>query len=500
MRKLYIFDTTLRDGEQSLGITLNVKEKLTISRQLVKLGVDIIEAGFPASSPGDFDSVRTIAREIKGATICGLTRAVQKDIDICAEALKEAEAPRIHTGIAVSPVHMAKKLNMSPHQVLETAVSAVKHAKKYVHDVEFYAEDASRSERDFLVDIITRVIEAGATVVNIPDTVGYSTPWQYGDLIAHLVANVKNIDRAIISIHCHNDLGMATANSLAGIRAGASQLEGTINGIGERAGNTSLEEVIMAIYSQKGLYGVDVNINTREIAATSRMVSRITGVAVPNHKAIVGANAFMHASGIHQDGVLKQRDTYEIIDPEVVGFPRSLIVLSARSGRHALKYRLEELGYTNIDDSLDEIYTKFLDLADLKGEVFDEDLHVLMGNAVKEVNGMSIKQLSVTSNGAANAAATITLEVNGEVYSDAACGAGPVDALFKAVDRIVGKPVQLEDFSLKSVSRGSEAMGDATVKIRYKNSLVVGRGVSTDIFEASALAYVNALSKAGYLD
>lgn len=500
MRKLYIFDTTLRDGEQSLGITLNVKEKLAIGRQLVKLGVDIIEAGFPASSPGDFESVKTIAKELKGVTICGLTRAVQKDIDVCAEALKEAERPRIHTGIAVSPVHMAKKLNKTPQEVIETAVRAVKHAKKYVHDVEFYAEDASRSERDFLVDIITKVIDAGATVVNIPDTVGYSTPWQYGDLIAHLVNNVRNIDRAIISIHCHNDLGMATANSLAGIRAGASQLEGTINGIGERAGNTSLEEVIMAIYSQKALYGVDVNINTREIAATSRLVSRITGVAVPNHKAIVGANAFMHASGIHQDGVLKQRDTYEIIDPEVVGFPRSMIVLSARSGRHALKYRLEELGYNNIEDSLDEIYARFLNLADLKGEVFDEDLHALMGNASKEVNGMSIKQLSVTSHGAANAAATITLEVNGELYSDAACGDGPVDALFKAVDRIVGKPVQLEDFALKSVSRGSEAMGDATVKIRYKNSLVVGRGVSTDIFEASALAYVNALSKTRYLD
>ncbi|HCF51408.1 MAG TPA: 2-isopropylmalate synthase [Syntrophomonas sp.] len=500
MRKLYIFDTTLRDGEQSLGITLNVKEKLAISRQLVKLGVDIIEAGFPASSPGDFDSVRTIAKEIKGVAICGLTRAVEKDIDICAEALREAEAPRIHTGIAVSPVHMAKKLQMPPSQVVEAAVAAVKRAKKYVNDVEFYAEDASRSERDFLVEIITKVISAGATVVNIPDTVGYVTPWQYGDLIAHLVANVKNIDRAIISIHCHNDLGMATANSLAGIRAGASQLEGTINGIGERAGNTSLEEVIMAIYSQKSLYGVDVDINTREIAATSRMVSRITGVAVPSHKAIVGSNAFMHASGIHQDGVLKKRDTYEIIDPEVVGFPRSLIVLSARSGRHALKHRLAELGYTNIEDNLDYIYAKFLDLADLKGEVFDEDLHALMGNAGKEVNGMSIKQLSVTSNGAANAAATITLEVNGEVYSDAACGDGPVDAVFKAVDRIVGKPVQLEDFALKSVSRGSEAMGDATVKIRYKNSLVVGRGVSTDIFEASALAYVNALCKAGYID
>lgn len=500
MRKLYIFDTTLRDGEQSLGITLNVKEKLVIGRQLVKLGVDIIEAGFPASSPGDFDSVKTIAKEIKGASICGLTRAVEGDIDTCAQALRDAEAPRIHTGIAVSPVHMAKKLQMSPQEVAAAAVAAVKRAKKYVSDVEFYAEDASRSERDFLVEIITKVIAAGATVVNIPDTVGYSTPWQYEELISYLRAHVPNIDRAVISIHCHNDLGMATANSLAGIRAGASQVEGTINGIGERAGNTSLEEVIMAIYSQKNLYGVDVHINTREIAATSRLVSRITGVMVPSHKAIVGANAFMHASGIHQDGVLKERNTYEIIDPEVVGIPRSRIVLSARSGRHALKHRLEELGYSGVQEDLDDIYGKFLELGDLKNEIFDDDLHALMGNAVKEVNGISIKQLSVTSNGAAHAAATVTLEINGEVSSDAACGAGPVDAVFKAVDRIVGKPVKLEDYALKSVSRGSEAMGDATVKIRYKNSLVVGRGISTDIFEASALAYVNALAKAAYID
>lgn len=500
MRKLYVFDTTLRDGEQSLGITLNVKEKLEISHQLVKLGVDIIEAGFPASSPGDFESVKAISRVIKGATICGLSRAVEQDIDICAQALKEAEAPRIHTGIAVSPVHMAKKLGMSPHEVLEASVAAVKRAKKYVGDVEFYAEDSFRSDRDFLVQILEKVIDAGATVVNIPDTVGYATPWQYGDLIAYVMANVKNIDKAIVSIHCHNDLGMATANSLAGIKAGASQVEGTINGIGERAGNTSLEEVIMAIYSQKGLYGVELGVNTREIAATSRMVARITGVSVPSHKAIVGSNAFMHASGIHQDGVLKERDTYEIIDPEVVGIPRNLIVLSARSGRHALKHRLEELGYVDVEENINEIYAKFLDLADLKGEVFDEDLHALMGNIGKEANGITIKNLSVTSNGAANASATVALEVNGELFTDAAHGNGPVDAVFKAVDRIVGKPVHLEDYALKSVSRGSEAVGDATVKIRYKNSLVVGRGISTDIFEASARAYVNALSKAGYID
>ncbi|MGS0763068.1 2-isopropylmalate synthase [Syntrophomonas curvata] len=499
MSKLYIFDTTLRDGEQSLGITLNVKEKLEISRQLVKLGVDVIEAGFPASSPGDLDSVRTIARQIKGVCICGLSRAVEKDIDICAEALREAEQPRIHTGIAVSPVHMEKKLRLSPQQVSEASVAAVKRARKYVSDVEFYAEDAFRSEPAFLVDIIQKVIAAGATVVNLPDTVGYATPWEYGDLITYVMDNVKNIDQAVVSIHCHNDLGMATANSLAGIKAGARQVEGTINGIGERAGNTSLEEVIMALYSQRSTFGIDLGVNTREIAATSRMVARVTGVPVPAHKAIVGANAFMHASGIHQDGVLKERQTYEIIDPEVVGIPRNLIILSARSGRHALQHRLEELGYAVAPEELNEVYARFLGLADKKGEVYDEDLHTLMGNAEQETNGLLIKSVSVTTNGgSAPASATVVLEMNGETYTDAACGNGPVDAVFKAIDRIAGKTVKLEDYTLKSVSRGAEALGDATVKVRYSNMIIIGKGISTDIFEASARAYVNALSKTDY--
>jgi 2-isopropylmalate synthase len=494
MSKLYIFDTTLRDGEQSLGITLNVNEKLEISRQLVKLGVDIIEAGFPVSSPGDFESVRTIARKIKGVCICGLSRAIAHDIDVCAEALREAEQPRIHTGIAVSPVHMEKKLRLSPQQVIETAVAAVKRARKYVSDVEFYAEDAFRSEPAFLVNIIEKVIEAGATVVNLPDTVGYATPWEYGNLISYVMENVKNIDRAIVSIHCHNDLGMATANSLAGIKAGARQLEGTINGIGERAGNTSLEEVIMAIYSKRSTSGIELGIKTREIAATSRMVARITGVPVPAHKAIVGSNAFMHASGIHQDGVLKERQTYEIIDPEIVGIPRNLIVLSARSGRHALNHRLEELGYQLEQDELNEIYDKFLKLADRKGEIYDEDLHTLMGHTITENNRVVIENVAVNTNGA-SASASVTLGLNGEKYTDAACGNGPVDSVFKAIDRIVGKTVQLEDYSLKSVSQGSEALGDATVKLRFQNRLIIGKGHSTDIFEASAQAYVNALSK-----
>ncbi len=496
MRKLYLFDTTLRDGEQSLGITLNVKEKLEIGRQLVRLGVDVIEAGFPASSPGDMEAVEQISSEVKGAIICGLSRAVQEDIDCCARALRKAEHPRIHTGIAVSRLHMERKLNLTPDQVIEKSVAAVKHARKYVGDVEFYAEDAFRSDREFLVRVLEKVIQAGATVVNIPDTVGYATPWEYGELISYVMNNVSNIDKAVVSIHCHNDLGMATANSLAGVKAGASQVEGTINGIGERAGNTSLEEVIMAIYTQPERYGVELEVNTREISAASRLVSRISGVPVPGHKAIVGSNAFMHASGIHQDGVLKEKSTYEIINPEDIGIPRNNIILSARSGRHALKHRLEELGYSPEKSKMEEVYRKLLQLADQKQEIFDEDLHALMGSNGGDTNGKIVfKGISVSTTGECNATATITLEMKGETVTDAACGNGPVDAVFKAIHRVLAKPVYLEDYTIKSVSRGSEALGDATVKLRYQDSLVVGRGISTDIIEASAKAYVNALSK-----
>jgi 2-isopropylmalate synthase, bacterial type len=496
MRKLYVFDTTLRDGEQSLGITLNVKEKLEIGRQLVKLGVDIIEAGFPASSPGDLESVRTLARELKGVIICGLTRAVEQDIDICAEALRLAEHPRIHTGIGVSPIHMEMKLNLNLDQVVERAVSAVKYAKKYVSDVEFYAEDAFRSDPAFLARVIEAVISAGATVVNLPDTVGYASPWEYGELIGYVIQNVKNIEQATVSVHCHNDLGMATANALAGIKAGASQVEGTINGIGERAGNTSLEEVIMAIYTRRDGYGVKSKVNTREISATSRLVSRITGVTVPAHKAIVGANAFMHASGIHQDGVLKGRETYEIIKPETIGVPQNLISLSARSGRHALQYRLEELGYSIEGAQLDDVYQRFLQLADLKKEVLDQDLYVLMGDSENPASNIVLQNMSIATNGLGQATATVILEIEGEVFTDAACGNGPVNALFNTIDRITGNLATLEDYTLKSVTRSSEALGEATVKLRYDNGrLVVGKGFSTDIIQASAKAYINALAK-----
>ncbi|CAA7601617.1 2-isopropylmalate synthase [Acididesulfobacillus acetoxydans] len=498
MRRLRVFDTTLRDGEQSLGITLNVEEKLEIARQLVLLGIDIIEAGFPASSPGDFESVATIARQMKGVAICGLTRAVEQDIDLCAQALRAAEHPRIHTGIGVSPVHMAKKLMLTPEQVVERTAAAVKYAKKFVDDVEFYAEDGFRADPNFLVHVLEAAIQAGATVVNIPDTVGYANPWEYGKLISFVKENVKDIDQVTISVHCHNDLGMATANSLAGIIAGAGQVEGTINGIGERAGNTSLEEVIMAIYTRRDEYGIQSGIRPKEIAATSRLVSRITGVPVPDHKAIVGANAFMHASGIHQDGVLKDRETYEIIRPETIGVPENTISLSARSGRHALQHRLQELGYDVAGEELDSVYHSFLELADRKKEVFDQDLYALMGDAGAGPQGILLQHMSIATSGVDTATATVTLDLAGEVQTDAAVANGPVNALFSAIDRIVGVPAVLEDYTLKSVTRGSEALGDATVKLRYPDgSLVVGKGISTDILEASAKAYLNALSKRG---
>ena len=374
MRKLHVFDTTLRDGEQSLPGTLRPEVKLEIARQLVRLGVDVIEAGFPASSPGDMQAVQAIAADVRGVVVCGLTRAVRTDIDKAWEALKRAESPRIHTGIATSPIHMQYKLRKSPDQVLEMAVDAVSYAKRYVSDVEFYAEDATRRDLEFLKRVVSAVIKAGATVINIPDTVGYATPWQFEEMILRLRQEVPELDRVTISVHCHNDLGMATANTLAGIRAGATQVEGTINGIGERAGNAALEEVIMAVYAHRGAYDVRLDVNTREIGPTSRLVAERTGVPVPNYKPVVGANAYSHASGIHQDGVLKKPDTYEIMRPETIGMGRSKIVLTSRSGRHALRARLQQLGYDVQADRLDTLYERFLELADARGLVDDGDL------------------------------------------------------------------------------------------------------------------------------
>lgn len=373
-----VFDTTLRDGEQSLPHTLQSGEKLELARQLAKMGIDIIEAGFPASSPEDFSSVQLVADQVKGVIVCGLTRALRSDIDLCAQALKSAENPRIHTGIGVSPLHIHNKLHLTPELVVDQAVAAVRHAKMHLSDVEFYAEDALRADRSFLANIVEKVITAGATVVNIPDTVGYATPWEYQDLITFLKTRVANIGRAVISVHCHNDLGMATANTMAGVIAGAGQIEGTINGLGERAGNTALEEVIMALYTHSSNFKVATRIITSEIVPTSRLVAAITGINVPSYKAIVGTNAFNHASGIHQDGILKARATYEIISPEIIGAEASRIVLTSRSGRHALRYRLEQLGYRLEGEAIEEIYSRFLQAADQQREFADQDLHQLM--------------------------------------------------------------------------------------------------------------------------
>ncbi len=377
MKRLEIFDTTLRDGEQSLGITLKADEKLEIAHQLARLGVDIIEAGFPASSPGDFEAVRRIGSEVRNVSVCGLTRAHRGDIDVCADALRTAEHPRIHTGIATSKVHMERKLRKSPDQVLEMAADAVRHAKSYVSDVEFYAEDAFRSDPEFLRKIFRAVIKAGATVINIPDTVGYATPWQFGELVSWLRENVEEMSHVTISVHCHNDLGMATANSLAGVQAGATQVEGTINGIGERAGNAALEEIIMAIYAHRESFGIDLAVDTTQIAATSALVSTLTQVPVQPFKAIVGSNAYSHASGIHQDGVLKDRDTYEIIRPETVGFRENRLVLTSRSGRHALRTRMAQLGHTITADAIEPVYRRFLEVADTKGQISDADLNAI---------------------------------------------------------------------------------------------------------------------------
>jgi 2-isopropylmalate synthase len=448
LRRLKIFDTTLRDGAKSLGLNLNIDEKTEITRQLVKLGVDVIEAGYPASSAADQEAVRTIARAVRGAVICGFAGPAEQEINCCAEALRGAEQPRIHTGLAVSPLYMKRKLQLSPEQVIEKAVFAVKCAKRHVADVQFYAEDAFRAQPVFVAEIMERVIEAGATVINIPDTFGYATPWEYSELISYVMNNVKNIDRAVVSIHCHNDLGMATANTLAGIKAGAGQVEGTINGIGERAGNTSLEEAIMAIYTRQAAYGVELAVRTREIAATCRLVSRITGVPVPAHKAIVGANAFTGAGDIYSDEVAADKPPYEVINPDAVGVSPS------------------------------------------------QDLYALLEEMAADNSDISVRNISVTTTSAYRATATVTLDIAGDTITDAACGSGPVDAVFKAVESMVGEKVSLEDYALKSASHGGEALADATVKVRCGDSgLVVGRGVSADIIEASARAYVNALVK-----
>lgn len=500
-KRIHFFDTTLRDGEQSPGVSLNIQEKLEIATQLTKLGIDIIEAGFPAASKGDFEAVKAVAQQVKGATIAGLARATQDDIDRAWEAIKYAEQPRIHTFLATSDIHLKYKLKKSREEVLEAAVAAVKYAKKYTSDVEFSAEDSSRSDLKYLCQVVEAAIDAGATVVNIPDTVGYGTPEEYGKFIRDIRENVPNIDKAIISVHCHNDLGLAVANSLAAIENGALQIEGTINGIGERAGNTALEEIIMALVTRKDFYNKEVHIKTEEIYRSSRLVRNLTGMTVQPNKAIVGKNAFAHESGIHQDGVLKERTTYEIMNPAKIGINKDNIVLGKHSGRHAVREKLVALGYELTDEELSKVFARFKDLADKKKEISNDDLVALVGDEIKNLpETYKMSYLHISSGTTIVPTATIGLLAGEELLEEAACGDGPVDAIYKAVDKVTGHHGELLKYEISAVTGGKDALGEVTVKIQdlETKKVYIGRGVSTDVLESSAKAYVNAMNKMIY--
>ena len=493
--RLFIFDTTLRDGEQVPGCQLNTVEKIQVARQLEMLGVDVIEAGFPISSPGDFNSVIEISKAVTWPVICALTRAVEKDIDVAVESLKYAKHKRIHTGIGTSDPHIKYKFNSTREEIIERAVAAVKYAKKYVEDVEFYAEDAGRTDNEYLARVVEAVIKAGATVVNIPDTTGYCLPQEYGEKIKYLIDHVDGIDNAIISTHCHNDLGMATANTFSGVMNGARQVEVTINGIGERAGNTALEEIAMILKCHKNL-GIDTNINTNKIYPISRMVSGLMNMPVQPNKAIVGRNAFAHSSGIHQDGVLKNVHTYEIIDPKDIGLDDNSIVLTARSGRAALKYRLHVNG-VDIDDEvkLDKVYQKFLKLADQKKEVTDADVLVLAGADMADTHGVKLDFLQVTTGLGVRSVASIGLDIASQKFEAASTGNGPVDAAIKALKKIITKQMVMKEFTIQAISKGSDDVGKVHMQVEYDGQVYYGFGANTDIVTASVEAYIDCINK-----
>ena len=495
-RKIKFFDTTLRDGEQSPGCSMNKEQKLELARQLARLKVDIIEAGFPIASPGDFEAVKAIAEQVKGPIIAALARTLPADIDRAGEALKKAARPRIHTFIATSPVHMKYKLKKSPDEVIEMAVAGVKRAKKYFSDVEFSAEDACRSDLAYLVKVFTAVIKAGATVINIPDTVGYIMPIEFTKRVTEIIKRVPNIDKVDISVHCHNDLGLATANSLAAVLAGADQVECTINGIGERAGNTSLEEVVMSIVTRPDLYKATVGIKTDEILRTSRLVSSITGVHVQPNKAVVGANAFAHEAGIHQDGVLKERTTYEIMDPKSIGLSENKLIMGKHSGRHAFAQKLKELGYELAGDELNKAYEKFIALADKKKDVSDRDIESLVSTEIAAVEEIyKLVYVQATAGNTTRPTAAVQLEHKGKVLEGAATGDGPVDAAYRAIDSLIKKDFTLVDYVIQSVTGGTDALGEVVVRLSDGPRIFTGRGSSTDIIVASVLAYLNAINK-----
>lgn len=492
--RIYFFDTTLRDGEQVPGCQLNTVEKIQVAKALETLGVDIIEAGFPISSPGDFHSVQEISKAVTWPVICALSRAVEKDIDMAAEALRFAKRKRIHTGIGTSDAHFRYKFNSTREEILERAARAVRYAKKYVEDVEFYAEDAGRTDNEYLARVVEAAIKAGATVINIPDTTGYCLPEEFGAKIKYLCDHVDGIEKAVISTHCHNDLGLATANTMAGILAGARQVEVTVNGIGERAGNTALEEIAMILKSHKGL-DFQSNINTQRIFPTSRMVSSLMNMPVQPNKAVVGKNAFAHSSGIHQDGVLKNVQTYEIIDPKDVGIDNNSIVLTARSGRAALKYRMEVLGLKLAEEKIDQVYEAFLKLADAKKEIHDDDILVLAGADRALDHHIKIDWLQATCGVGVRPVASVGLDIAGEKFEAAAAGNGPFDAAINALHRIIHKPVIINEFTIQSISKGADDCCKVHMQVEHEGHLFYGFGASTDIVAASVEAYVDCINK-----
>jgi 2-isopropylmalate synthase len=503
MEKIFIFDTTLRDGEQVPGACLNPREKLEVALQLARLQVDAIEAGFPISSPGDFEAVKTIAERIKGPTIVALARAVRKDIETAWKAIEGAEKPRIHVFLPSSDIHIQKKFGTDRTKQLQRGLEALQYAKSLCPEIEYSPEDASRTDPEYLVKVVEQVIAAGATVVNIPDTVGYAVPQQFGRLIAYLKEKVSGIDKIVLSVHCHNDLGLATANTLAAIENGARQVECTMNGLGERAGNASLEEIVMAIKTRKDYFGYFTAVNTREIMRTSKLVSRLMGMPVQANKAIVGANAFSHSSGIHQDGILKDRSTYEAIRPEDVGITEHAMVLTARSGRHALREKISGMGYDLPEQEFQAVYHQFLSVADKKKQVYDEDVAVIVQDVIfahlddSKLYGLESYKVS-TGNGKI-AEASVRLRREEVILEASAQGGGPIDAIFKAIDKVTGTYHKLEDFQVKAVTETKEAMGIATVLVSREGFRALGRGSSTDILKASAKAYVQAINRLHWL-
>ncbi len=497
--RVIIFDTTLRDGEQSPGCSMNLNEKLEMAHALKELGVDVIEAGFPIASPGDFESVQAIAREVHGPIICALARCNSTDIDRAALAVKEAPRPRVHVFLATSAIHREFKLKMSREDILKRTIEGVTRARDQIDDVEFSPEDASRTELDFLTEVVERAIEAGATTLNIPDTVGYAVPSHYADIIRHLKKTVRGIDKCIISVHCHNDLGLAVGNSLAALREGARQVECTINGIGERAGNTALEEVVMALHTRQDFYGLTTGINTRFLYPCSRKLSHVTGMQVQRNKAIVGQNAFAHEAGIHQDGMLKNANTYEIMRPETVGISRTELVLGKHSGRHALRQKINDLGYHLSEEQLNRVFDSFKILADRKKDIYDADIEALAENQIHNISHKTWTLHAFTCNagtGTMPSAAVALWRQDGEIMKDAAIGDGPIDAVFNVIDRITGITVKVCDYRVRAVTVGTDAQGEAFIEAEFEGNKLTARAVSTDIVEASAMAYLEIINRA----